>query len=160
MNNRPSAVSVITSGVSCRSPDSLAFARSTGICPVEIKVAVVNTMTRRTSMTSTSGMTLIWSSSRSMATPVDGDQFTHSAAKDIVHHDAWDGDKQAGRSRFQCQTESDHDRADSHGADCSHRVKGQHDAEDGAQETDVRGIRSDRADDDEASCQSDFTQVL
>ena len=87
-------------------------------------------------------------------------QFSDSTAEHIVHDHAGDCHEQANRGGFERQAQSDHDRADRDGSGGTHRVKGQHDTQDRTQQSNVRGVRRHRPDDDQALGQGHLTQLL
>lgn len=87
---------------------------------------------------------------------MEGEEFADFSPEHVVHHDARNRDQQSDRRRFQRQAEPDHDGIDGHSAGGAHRMEGEHDAQHGAEQADIGGVRGDRADDDQAFGQRHF----
>ena len=87
---------------------------------------------------------------------VSGEELGHLTTEYVVHNDAGNRDQQSDRRGFQRKAESDHDGIDGHGAGGTHRMECEHDTKHGAQQSNIRGVRGHRANDDQVFGQSHF----
>src|SRR5271157_1564647 len=105
-----------------------AWGRLTGILPLAMKLYVVSTMVRRTSMMSTKGMTFMVSKGfRSILDLPFQHQYPDFPQERVVEHHGDERDDEPCRSRLQGEGESGHDPARVHGRILPHVVEGEHD---------------------------------
>src|SRR5215470_7746445 len=128
--------------------------------PVATKFAVVSTMVSSTSMMSTNGMTLSVSKGRSSMCDLP---FEHEhlglAQQRVVDDHRYERDDEPHGGRLQRQCKPDHDLADvGRGVDAE-LVERQHDAQNGAEQSNIGRVGRDRCDDQEAPGQLELKRL-
>src|SRR5215469_5737055 len=120
---------------------------TTGMRPVTMKFAVVSTMASSTSMMSMNGTTLIVSNGRSFMgdLPLQRED-PDLALEPVVDRDRDEGDHEPDGRRLERERKPDHDLADVGGGIEAEIVERQHDAQNRAEQPDIRRVGGDRRD--------------